>query len=80
MHGDESEIFKFLPFYDTYIEKPEIKNLINVQLLKELPFYDELSIVKKSTAFSGYAQSYRIEIVEKRDTNYIVCCIKQSKK
>ena len=39
----------------------------NVQLLKELPFYDELSIVKNKTAFSGYAQSYKIEIVDKKD-------------
>ena len=35
--------------------------------LKELPFYDDLSIVKNKTAFSGYAQSYKIEIVDKRD-------------
>ena len=46
MHWDESEIFKLLPFYDSYIEKGRIKKLNNVQLLKELPFYDELSIVK----------------------------------
>ena len=39
----------------------------NVQLLKELPFYDELSIVKNKTACSGYAQSYKIETVDKRD-------------
>ena len=39
----------------------------NVELLKELPFYDELNIVKNKTAFSGYAQSYKIEIVDKRD-------------
>ena len=39
----------------------------NVELLKELPFYDELSIVKNKTAFSGYAQSYKIGIVDKRD-------------
>ena len=25
MHWDAKEIFKLLPFYDTYIEKPEIK-------------------------------------------------------
>ena len=41
----------------------------NVQLLKELPLYDELSIVKNKTAFSGYAQSYKIEIVDKKDVN-----------
>ena len=39
----------------------------NVQLLKELPFYDELNIVKNKTAFSGYAKTYKIEIVDKRD-------------
>ena len=39
----------------------------NVQLLKELLFYDELSNVKNKTAFSGYAQSYKIEIADKRD-------------
>ena len=57
MHWDESKIFQLLPFYDGYIEKPRIKNLNNVQLFKELPFYDELNIVKNKTAFSGYGRS-----------------------
>ena len=35
--------------------------------MKELPFHDELSIVKDKTAFSGYARSYKIEVVDKRD-------------
>ena len=48
----------------------------NVQLLKELPFYDELSIIKNKTAFSGYARSYKIEIVDKRD---VVVELKASK-
>ena len=56
-----------LPLYNTFVEKPEIKKLSNVQLLKELPSYDELSIVKNKSAFSGYAGSYKIEIVDKRD-------------
>ena len=68
MHSlDVNKIFKILPFYDSYTEKPKVKKLNNVQLLKELPFYDELSIVTNKTAFSGYAQSYEIEIVDKRD-------------
>ena len=67
MPFDESEIFKILPFYNSYIERPKIKKLNNVQLLKELPFYDELTIVKNKTASSGYAVSYKIEIVDKRD-------------
>ena len=56
-----------MPFYNTFIEKPDVKKLNNVQLLKELPFYDELSIVKIKRAFSGYGRSYKIEIVDKRD-------------
>ena len=35
--------------------------------MEELPFYDELSIVKNNGAFSGYARSYKIEIVDKKD-------------
>ena len=35
--------------------------------MKELPFYDGLSIVENKTAFSGYARSYKIEILDKRD-------------
>ena len=67
MHWDANKIFKILPFFNIYIEKTEVKELNNVQLLKELPFYDELSIVKNKTAFSDFAQSYKIEIVNKRD-------------
>ena len=59
MHSwDANKIFRILPFYDSYIEKPKVKKLTNAQLLKELPFYDELSIVKNKAAFSGYARSY----------------------
>ena len=72
MHWDVDKIFKSLPFYNTYIEynsleRLKVKKLNDVQLLKELPFYDELSIVKNKTAFSCYARSYKIEIVDKRD-------------
>ena len=67
MAWDESKIFKILPFYDSYIEKPKIKKLNNIKSLKELPFYDDLSVVKNKTGFSGYAQSYKIETVDKKD-------------
>ena len=61
-----------MPFYNTFIEcnffeKPKIKKLSSVKLLKELPFYDELSIVKNNSAFSGYARNYKIEIVDRKD-------------
>ena len=67
MHWDANKIFQVLPFFNTYVEKPEVKKLNNAQLLKELPSYDELSIFKKKTAFSGYSESYKFEIVDKRD-------------
>ena len=76
MHWDANKILIILPFFNAYIEKPEVKKLNNVQLLKELPFYDELSIVKNKTAFSCYAQSYKTEIVDKRD---VVFQLKASK-
>ena len=56
---------KELPFYNVSIEKPKIKCLKNVDLLTELPFYDQLNI-KTDQAFSRYARSYKVEIVEKK--------------
>ena len=56
---NETEIFKLLPFYNSYIDIPKIKKLSNLQLLKELPFYDELNIVKNKSAFNDHAQTYR---------------------
>ena len=62
----QKDYIQILPFYNTFIEKPEIKELSNVKLLQELPFDDELNIVKNSNAFSGYAGSYKVEIVDKK--------------
>ena len=36
-------------------------------MLCELPFYDELNIVKTSKAFKGYARSYCIELIDSKD-------------
>ena len=63
----QKKLFQILPFYNTFIEKPEIKKLSNITLLEELPFYDELNVVKSSNAFSGYARSYKVEIVDHKD-------------
>ena len=42
------------------------QKLKNVDLLAELSFYDQLGIIKTDQAFSGYARSYKVEIVEKK--------------
>ena len=61
------DYFKELPFFNVSIKKPKIKRLKNVDLLAELPFYDQLNIIKTDHAFSGYAMSYKVEIVDKKD-------------
>ena len=68
MKWNAKKLFQMLPFYNTFIEKPEIKKLSNIKLLQELPFYDELGIVKNSDAFRGYARSYQVEILDKKDS------------
>ena len=67
MHWDAKKLFQILPFCNTFIEKPEVKKSPNIKLLQELPFCGELSIVKNLNAFSGYARSYKVEIVDKKD-------------
>ena len=66
-HPDAVDYFKELPFYNKHIEKPKIKRLENIGLLSELPFYEELNIIKTDHASRGYAISYKIKLVEKKD-------------
>ena len=59
--------FKELPFCNKHIEKPKIKHLENIDLISEIPFYEELNAIKTNHVFRGYAMSYKVEIVEKKD-------------
>ena len=61
------DYFKELPFNKVSIDNPKIKRLKNIDILAELPFYDQLNIIKTEHAFSGYAMSYKVEIVDKKD-------------
>ena len=65
-HSDVINYFKELPFYHKPIEKP-IKRLKNIDPLVELPFYEQLSVIKTDEAFKGHAKSYKVEIIEKKD-------------
>ena len=56
-HPDVVDYFKELPFYKIYIEKPKIKRLKITDLLSELPFYEEMNIIKANHTFKGYAMS-----------------------
>ena len=64
---DTVEHFKELPFYNNPIEKPKLKRLTDINLLAELPLYEQLSIIKTNEAFRGYIMSYKVEIVERKD-------------
>ena len=66
-HSDAVDYFKELPFYNKPIKKPKVKRLKNIDQLIELPFYEQLSVIKTDQAFSGYAISYKIKIVEGKD-------------
>ena len=62
-HPDVVEYFKELPFHNKHIEI----RLKNTDLLSELPFYEELNVIKTNHAFRGYTMSYKVEIVRKKD-------------
>ena len=58
------KLLETLPFYNSFIDVPKIKKLTKMQVLKQLPFYDELKITKINNAFSGYTKTYKIDIVD----------------
>ena len=66
-HSDAVDYFKEIPFYNEPIQKPKVKRLKNIDRLAELPFYEQLSVIKTDQAFKGYAMSYKVEIIEKKD-------------
>ena len=66
-HPNVVDYFKKVPFYNKHIEKPTVKPLKDIDLLSELPFYEELNVIKTNHAFRGYAMSYKVELAEKKD-------------
>ena len=46
MKKKQKHYFKYFLLNNVLIEKPKIKHLSNIELLHELPFYDELSVVE----------------------------------
>ena len=66
-YSDVIDYLKELPFYNKPIKKPKVERLKNIDQLVELPFYEQLDVIKTDQAFSGYAMSYKVEIIEKKD-------------
>ena len=63
-YSDGVDHFQELTFYNKPIEKPKVKRLKNIDQLAELPFYEQLSVIKTNR---GYAMLYKVEIIEKKD-------------
>ena len=66
--SDVRNYFTELPFYNTYIEKPQIKRLRNIDLFCQVLFYEKLSVVKRDKVFRGYAMTYKVVLNDKKDT------------
>ena len=64
--SDAVGYFEELSFYNKPIEKPKVKRLKNIDRLAEHPFYEQLGVITDQ-AFSGYAASYEVKIVERKD-------------
>ena len=64
-HPNVVDYFKEIAFCNKNIEKPKIQRLKSIDLLSELPFYEELN--ETDHAFKGYTMSCKVEIVEKKD-------------
>ena len=58
------------PFYKQSIKKPRIKNLSSYELLRELPFYDNINISRKERSFRGYAETYKIGVINNKNLSY----------
>ena len=66
-HPDVVDYFKELPFYNKHIEIRKIKCLKNIDLLSELPFNEELNVIKTNHIFRGHAMSHKVGITKKKD-------------
>ena len=66
-HSDAVDYFKELPFCNKPIKKPKVKHLKNIEWLAELPFYEPLSVIRTNQVFTGYAMSYKVEIIDRKN-------------
>ena len=55
------------PFYKQPIKKPRVKKLSNYELLREPPLYDDSNISRKERAFRGYAEPYKVKIINNKN-------------
>ena len=66
------------PFCEQPIKKLRIKKWSNQELLRELPFYDDINISKNEWTFRGYAKTYKVEIINNRNLSDLLSVIKNN--
>ena len=66
-HSDAVDYLQELSVYKKSIKNPKVKHLKNIDRLAELPFYEQLSVIKTNQTFRGYAMSNKVEIIERKD-------------
>ena len=54
------------PFYKQPIKNSRIRKIRNFELLRELPFYDDINISRKERAFRRYAETYKVEVINNK--------------
>ena len=54
------------PFYKQPIKNPHIKKLGNFELLRELPFYGDISISRKESSFKRNAENYKVGTINNK--------------
>ena len=70
-HSDAIKYFKELPFYNKPIKRL-IKRLKNIHPLFELPFDEQLSVIKTDQAFKGYEILYMIDVWINNGSGWII--------
>ena len=58
------------PFYKQSIKNPGVTKLENYELLRELPFYNDINISIKERAFRRYVETYKVKIINNKSLNY----------
>ena len=62
--GDEQKtkkLFKKFPFHNFLIKNPKIKGLKNIDLLHDLPFYDELNFDECQKHWGGMQEVIKLK-------------------
>ena len=60
------------------MKQPHIKKLSNQELLRELPFYDDINILRNERTFRGYAETYKVETINNRNLSSLSSVVKNS--